>query len=595
VGSKDKQRHMHWCRMDLHIHTPASSDYQQDGIVYLDILQQAERLGLEIIAFTDHNTVRGYREMAEEIERLNWLDELKRITPEEQYRLGEYRRLFDKMLILPGFEFTATFGFHVLGVFSSDTEIRYLEHLLLDLNIPSEALDKGETHVGASADVLTAYHAINQAGGIVIAAHANSNHGVAMRGLSFGGQTRIAYTQDPNLHALEVTDLDRRGRRTTARFFDGSKPEYPRPMRCIQGSDAHRVVRDTRNGKSPGVGDRITEVLLPELTFEALYEVFASNDFARTRPYRGSTTPYDHVLAARQEGVSLVQDFHESMAKRGGLLYGIISDICAFSNTNGGTLYIGVSANPKVKPVGVNNISQAVEQLRGEIQKRITPPVNVGVDLLKTEGVPIVRIQVPRGEEPPYAIDDNKIYVRDDTETSLAVRDEIVQLVSRAVSNHSAPEPEDKAAEKPPAARPQRTPPPAPTHTPSPPSAPGTVEPPRTGVEVIATEKRGDTYYHHVRDLRNGNVVRNVTRKSARKLWHYAITQIEDKPVDVRKLSWHGDVALIQQYTRAGKTRYDLAQRASGRTRIYYGVTEDGVQDSAHSKWREILELEDDD
>ena len=116
-------------------------------------------MGLQIMAFTDHNTVRGYREMAEEIERLNWLDELKRITPEEQRRLGEYRRLFEKILILPGFEFTATFGFHVLGVFSPDIEIRFLEHLLLDLNIPSEALDKGETHVGASADVLTAYQA----------------------------------------------------------------------------------------------------------------------------------------------------------------------------------------------------------------------------------------------------------------------------------------------------------------------------------------------------------------------------------------------------------------------------------------------------
>jgi hypothetical protein len=362
------------------------------------------------------------------------------------------------------------------------------------------------------------------------------------------------------LHALEVTDLDRRGRRTTARFFDGSKPEYPRPMRCVQGSDAHRATRDPRNGKNPGIGERITEVLLPELTYEALYEVFSGNDFARTRPYRGTTTtPYDHVLGARQEGVSLVQDFHESMAKRGGLLYGIISDICAFSNTNGGTLYIGVSANPKVKPIGVTNISQAVEQLTAEIHKRITPPVKVSIDTLKTEGVPII---------------------------SLAVRDEIVQLVARiAQGDQPPPEPERKpVVEEPPAPKPERAAPP-----------PGTIDSPRTGVEVIGTEKRGDTYYHHVRDLRNGNIVRNVTRKSARKLWHYAITQVEDKSVDVRKLSWHGDIALIQRYTRAGKTRYDLAQRTNGRTRIYYGVTEDGVQDSAHSAWREILDLEDDD
>ena len=94
---------------------------------------------------------------------------------------------------------------------------------------------------------------INEAGGIVIAAHANSTNGVAMRGMNFGGQTRIAYTQDKNLHALEVTDLDQKGPRTTAAFFNGTKPEYPRRMHCIQGSDAHRLSTDPIRKKILGL------------------------------------------------------------------------------------------------------------------------------------------------------------------------------------------------------------------------------------------------------------------------------------------------------------------------------------------------------
>ncbi|HLV44013.1 MAG TPA: hypothetical protein VKY39_03590, partial [Aggregatilineales bacterium] len=117
-----------------------------------------------------------------------------------------------------------------------------------------------------------------------------------------------------------------------------------------------------------------------------------------------------------------------------------------------------------------------------------------------------------------------------------------------------------------------------------------------TGVEIVATEKRNDTYYHHLRDLRNGNIVRNVTRKSARKLWHYAITQREDHNINMNKLEWHGDIALVQPYARAGKTRYDLAQRTNGgKIRVYYGVTEDGIQDSGQQAWRELLELDDED
>ncbi len=564
--------------MDLHLHTPASKDYQQAGVTYLDILQQAERRSLNIVALTDHNTVAGYRQMREEFDRLILLEELARINAEEERRLREYRRLFEKMLVLPGFEFTATFGFHILGVFSPETEIRYLEHLLLDLNVPAGALDEGETNIGASADVLTAYRAISEAGGLVIAAHANSNHGVAMRGMSFGGQTRIAYTQDQNLHALEVTDLDRRGRRTTMRFFDGSKPEYPRPMRCIQGSDAHRLERDPHNTKNLGVGERVTEILLPELSFAGLYDVLRGNDFARTRPYRGSTAPYDHVLAARQEGPSIVQAFHEGISKRGGRLYAVIADIAAFANTNGGTLYVGLSANPKAKPVGVSNINQAVQRLRTEIQRRITPPIDAQVDVLQAEGVPVIRVQIPLGDDPPYAIDDNKIYVRDETETSLAVRDEIVQLILRGsqggVVSHGLPNEDKDLAQEP---------------------GGDSIDEPRTGVEVVATERRNDTYYHQVRDLRNGNIVKNVTRKSARKLWHYAITQVEDNAIGLGKAQWRGDIALISSYTRAGKTRYDLAQKSGSQTRIYFGVTEDGIQDTQHRHWRDLLGLEDED
>ena len=48
---------------------------------------------------------------------------------------------------------------------------------------------------------------------------------------------------------------------------------------------------------------------------------------------------------------------------------------------------------------------------------------------------------------------------------------------------------------------------------------------PKTGVEIVAVEEREGVQYFTVRDLRNGNMVKNVTETSARRLWHYAITQ----------------------------------------------------------------------
>ena len=52
---------------------------------------------------------------------------------------------------------------------------------------------------------------------------------------------------------------------------------------------------------------------------------------------------------------------------------------------------------------------------------------------MQSQNAKVLRLQVPKGIDLPYALDDNKIYVRDETETSLAVRDEIVALVKEAL------------------------------------------------------------------------------------------------------------------------------------------------------------------
>ena len=563
-----------WRRMDLHLHTPGSNDYQEPHVGYLDILRQAEIRGLDIIAFTDHNTVAGFAAMKKELEQLLWLEQLGRLEPDERRQLEEYRRLLDKILVLPGFEFTATFGFHILGIFPSETPVSFLEHLLLTLHVPPELLPVGSSTVGATSDVLVAYRVINEAGGLVIAAHANSGNGVVMRGLDFGGQTRIAYTQDLNLHVLEVTDLDKRGRYTTRRFFDGSKPEYPRPMRCIQGSDAHRLVRESAQSKMLGVGDRITEVLLEEVSFDALARVLKGNDFSLTRPYRGPANPIDFVQLAREEGESIVQTFHPSLAQRGGHMDRVLRDICALANTNGGTIYVGVSANPKEQPVGVREPNKTIERLYTAVSNRISPETELHIDSLASKGKPIVRIIVQPGSDLPYAIDDNKFYVRDESETNLAVRDEIVRLVERGLGQVESER----------AVVPLPLPPPVPAtdgkiEEGDKDKAEARVDAPRTGVEIVHSEKRQGTIYHTVRDLRNGNLIKNVTRKSARKLWHYAITQVEAGAPKPDSIQWQGNLAVLGQRKKHDSVWYDLALRDDGDIHYYYGVTDSGLND----------------
>src|SRR5215213_4315720 len=417
-----------WRRIDLHIHTPASVDYQQTGIGILDVLHRAEERGLDAIALTDHNSVRGYADLWREIEDLELLEYLGRLQPNEAARLAEFRRLLAQILVLPGFEFTAQFGFHILAIFPEGTTIRLMEHLLLLLGVPEDRFGSGE--VGATTDVLRAYQILADHGALVIGAHVNSTHGIAMQGLRFGGQTKIAYTQDPHLHALEVTDLlPVTSRRSTARFFSGTKSEYPRRMHCIQGSDAHRLEQDPTRETNLGIGDRPTEVLLPEMSFAALKALLTSSEFDRVRAF--IPPPSDPVKAARLEGNNAYQVFHESAGSKRGQS-AILRDVVAFANSGGGQVYLGVSASEKRTIAGLEDAKTLVAELSRDVAAQITPPVEVTFEELVSDGKPVIVLQVNEGAHKPHAVAPGGIFVRRQAESAQATRDEIVQMVTAA-------------------------------------------------------------------------------------------------------------------------------------------------------------------
>ena len=403
-----------------------------------------------------------------------------------------------------------------------------------------------------------------------------------MRRFPFGGQTKIAYTQDPHLISIEVTDLEKKGRHSTASFFSGNKPEYPRRMHCIQGSDAHLLIKKSAFQNKLGVGERTTDVRLHKKNYQALRELFDSNNFSRTRPHQLSSEPaYDFIRNARAEGATFVQDFHNKITIRGGHLYSIIADVCAFANSNGGILYLGLSAEKGKTFEGVPRPKQSIDKLKSEISKRISPELECKFEVQETEGKKVIQVIIPRGEDPPYAVDDNKIYLRTETETGMAVRDEIVEMVLQGEKK-----------------KPIR---PTPVQTePQPISSSKEVnkivsdndkaqleDPPRTGVEIVSVSKREGNTYYTVRDLRNGSVVKNVTLQSSRRLWHYAISQYSKLPKakESMDVAWQGDLGMLSRKKRGNYTSYDLIQRTQDGYRYYYGVTDDGI----HGSWEALI------
>jgi hypothetical protein len=435
-----------------------------------------------------------------------------------------------------------------------------------------------------------------------------------------------------------VTDLlPASNRRSTARFFSGTKSEYPRRMHCIQGSDAHRLEQDPARETNLGIGDRPTEVLLHEMSFAAIKALLTSDEFDRVRPF--TAPPSDPVKAARLEGNSAHQVFHESAGSKRGQS-AILRDVVAFANSGGGKVYLGVSASEKRPIAGLENAKAIMAELSRDIAAQITPPVEVSFEELVSDGKPVVVLQVNEGAHKPHAVAPGGIFVRREAESAQATRDEIVLMVTgaaaaapvmattspvvpaRAPSNgrargesatktsaaaeRSARSAARVRAKPAPAAEPER-----PSDARSDLNGAATAESespaatlaaempevyeetvsadpvaPTTGIEVLDSYEQDGIRYYTLRDLRYHKLIHNVTKTTDRRLWRAAITQREKGDLDESAVRWKGDYGLWRSYRqRSGDRRYDLVYRGDGDLRIFFGVSESGMDE----RWKALL------
>jgi hypothetical protein len=546
---------LRWIRADLHIHTPASEDYAEPEITFLEILQEAERRELEIIAFTDHNTVQGYEQFQREIDFLRTLEAAGRLTPEEQERLNEYRRLLHKINVLPGFEFTTHFGAHVLGIFSPDSHISLIEATLLQLGVPADVLKKGVCGIANTRHVTDTYELIARAGGLVIAPHANGPNGVITETLRLGtsGQARIAVTQSSCLHAIEFVNFYTDHEKfTSPGFYNGRTDHYERRMFCIQGSDAHRLRRlpdsEGQVWHRHGIGDRYVELLLPDNSFAALKVLFASQDFDRVRVPKRDQKQW--AVDALRFGATSERQVLRNIGENAQAAYNLWVDVAALANSGGGVLILGCVPGGEV--AGVPRPDSVSDALRRGVTECIEPQPYLSFELMSYEGRDVMRIEIKASDLPPYMGNDGVVYVRREGETRPANRGEVMQLCRRALAEGGST-PLDTGEE---------------------------LDLPRSGVEIVSEQRRGGVWLYEVRDLRT---TAGVTRDRAQGLWAYAISRHEDlrdQKVDLHsQVRWNGRLGLWRAYRQGHRTKYDLVHRDVNGVvnHVFFGVSDWGL------------------
>lgn len=214
--------------IDLHIHTPQSSDYKDKGATGTDIVKSALDAGLNAIAVTDHNDYRFISEVQEAAKETH-------------------------LVVFGGVEISTRNG-HLLAIFNPEQGEDAVRGLLEEYRISGSKLGAEDTLCDATIENVAS--TTKNRGGIAIAAHIDGKKGF-IQSVEVG-QARKRIHSHEDIEALELVDAEKK-----KDWVEGKV--YPKARACIQGSDAHSL---------NDIGKRPTKIKVSELSVEGLRQAF---------------------------------------------------------------------------------------------------------------------------------------------------------------------------------------------------------------------------------------------------------------------------------------------------------------------------------
>jgi len=211
-------------KIDLHIHTPASDDYEDKKVTAEDIVNAAISNDLAAIAITDHQTA-------------NWVDKIKKAAKDKP------------IVIFPGVEILVPGGeegVHILIIFNTDKDSNHVFQFLNTIGIHKKDAGKvsiTEQTVGPIADELEKY----DPSAIIILAHCHSSKGVLgdikgdTRKNIFDKKRKCILGAEANESNFLDTDKVKNKKRVID-ILDGTDLNFNKiKLGIIQNSDAHSL------------------------------------------------------------------------------------------------------------------------------------------------------------------------------------------------------------------------------------------------------------------------------------------------------------------------------------------------------------------
>lgn len=280
--------------MDLHVHTPASHDWNDDACAPADLVQQALNVGLQGIAITDHQTG-------------DWVDRVKEASKGTD------------LAVFPGVEvdtLAGSTGVHILALFDLGTSSQDIDRFLAAIGAVG-GVGEDRRRTTATKGILEVLDEIQERNGIAILAHCQSTKGTFSE---MRGEVRTQVVQHPAVLAVEARAADfydkakASSRRRTYDILDGTDATYKRKLATIQSSDNPAV--EEHGHRLQAIGGVYTYYWVGRpITLESLRQCFID------REVRVEYPPPDEAQPQQDELVSHPRIAH--VAVKSGFLDGL--------------------------------------------------------------------------------------------------------------------------------------------------------------------------------------------------------------------------------------------------------------------------------
>lgn len=267
---------------DLHVHTPADSQYSVAGGIDVStrggreefaeqFVERALAKELSVVGITDHNTV-------------DWIDDIRDAASATD------------LTVFPGFEVSTKPGaIHVVCLFEPETPKSKLDDHITQLGLPrGERLHRNGSNKQCDVTLEKLIEFVWQNDGIPIAAHVTRDHGILDH---LKGESRIEAWTNEQILACELPQArsEFTGGSFEAEVIRNERDLYQRerPIACIYSSDSRSIGE---------LGSRATYVKLSSLSVEGLKQAFLDWESRIRHPSELPDSPFSRLIGANWSG-----------------------------------------------------------------------------------------------------------------------------------------------------------------------------------------------------------------------------------------------------------------------------------------------------